>query len=520
MISCDTLEKPGKWRGVCLAVVFLLAFAPTLPLLWTALTEQSGDGLFGSGFGTAVSHSLAVAAAVATSSVLLGVPAGLLSALYEFPGRRILLALVAIPLLVPSFLGAIGLSQLRIYLGLPSNSFFSGPTGTILVFSAAAIPLVLYMSFISTRRLSKSQIESVRLVGGEALLCRYAAQAVFPAALLIGMLAGILTLSDPGPGQILGFSGVPYEILLSFSALYDFALAAKQCAFLAFVVLLISAPIAIFLAPKVASGLLGRDIEPAPKIRHRFLGSAGLLLLNAIILTTTVVPMIGLVRPLFAQFPLSRAFQEISRTVGNTIIYALTAGLIATILGFVVAIVVGRENRLRRTSFIGLFLILSLPPSLNALGVIKLGTIAPAWLDPLLRSRITVGLASAFRFAPVAAILAMRSFGTTSPSQALVAAIHGVPLSLYIRRVLGPLLLPAMALSCLMSALLSTAEVGTALLLRPPGSDSLPVQIFTVMANAPESLVAALCFLYILGAATLLILGWTVAGRCTNVRER
>jgi ABC-type spermidine/putrescine transport system permease subunit II len=72
-----------------------------------------------------------------------------------------------------------------------------------------------------------------------------------------------------------------------------------------------------------------------------------------------------------------------------------------------------------------------------------------------------------------------------------------------------------MVLACLIVALLSTAEVGTALLLRPPGADSLPVQIFTVMANAPESLVAALCFLYIAGAASLLIVGWAVADRGT-----
>ena len=44
--------------------------------------------------------------------------------------------------------------------------------------------------------------------------------------------------------------------------------------------------------------------------------------------------------------------------------------------------------------------------------------------------------------------------------------------------------------------LLATADVGTVLLLHPPGQDSLPLTIFTVMANAPESLVASLCLIY------------------------
>lgn len=516
MISCGILEKPGRWRSIVLAAIFLFAFSPAFPLLWTILLEKSVDDLLGSGFGAAVFHSLTTAVAVTAISVFVGVPAGLLSSLYEFPGRRILLALIAIPLLVPSFLWAIGFSQLQIYLGLPPDSWLTGPTGVILVFTTAGVPLVLYMTLVSARHLSKSQIEAVRLAGGEVLLFRYTIQAIFPAALLTAILAGILTLSDPGPGQILGFSGVPYEILLSFSALYDFGLAAKQCAFLTGIVLLISVPVAILIAPNIATGLLGRNIEPAPLARHRRASWIGSFLLAAIILITTVLPIIGIMRPLTVQFPLEHAFQEVSRTLNNTFIYAFTAGLIATILGFLLAIAAGRDHHLRRAVLISLFLLLSLPPSINALGIIKLGTMIPAWLDPLLRSRFTVGLASALRFVPVATILAMRSFGTTSPSQALVASVHGVPLTLYVQRVLGPVLLPTLVLACLIVALLSTAEVGTALLLRPPGADSLPVQIFTIMANAPESLVAALCFIYIAGASGLLIMGWLVADRRTT----
>ena len=42
------------------------------------------------------------------------------------------------------------------------------------------------------------------------------------------------------------------------------------------------------------------------------------------------------------------------------------------------------------------------------------------------------------------------------------------------------------------AALLATVEVGTVLLLHPPGHGSLPLAVFTVMANAPEALVAML----------------------------
>ena len=43
MISCETLEQPGSWRGVVLAVIILTCFGPTLPLFVAAY----GDIYFG-----------------------------------------------------------------------------------------------------------------------------------------------------------------------------------------------------------------------------------------------------------------------------------------------------------------------------------------------------------------------------------------------------------------------------------------------------------------------------------------
>ena len=61
-------------------------------------------------------------------------------------------------------------------------------------------------------------------------------------------------------------------------------------------------------------------------------------------------------------------------------------------------------------------------------------------------------------------------------------------------------------------ALLAAADAGTVLLVQPPGQSSLSVAIFTVMANAPESLVASLCVIYVLGATCVLMVGWPWRG--------
>ena len=515
MVSSAVLEQPGRWRGIGIGLGLFVALAPAAPLLWpiVACGELGATTALGAGFGTAVGRSLIVALAAIVVSLSIGLPTGVLAALYDFPARRWLLGVLAIPLLVPSFLWAIGLSMLRIRLGLPPESFLSGASGSVIAFTALGLPLVVYTTFVATRGLSKSQVDAVRIAGGDILLVRYAGGSSLAAASLAAMLVGVLTLSDPGPGQILGFSGVATEILISFSALYDFGLATRQCVVLTGIVLLLVLPVAWLAAPRFAAGLLARDVDPAPLSHSKVTSWLGPGLLVGIILATTVMPFLGLIQPLIQRFPLSRAAGDVIRTGANTFLYAFTAGVTATILGSVLAVCAGRDRKLRTVALAGLLVILSLPPSLGALGVVQAASLAPPWCDPFLRSRFTVGAVLALRFLPVATILAMRSLGTFSPSWATAAAVHGVPLTTYIFRVLGPMLHPVALLAALLVALLATADVGTVLLLQPPGEASLPVTIFTVMANAPESLVASLCLIYIVGAVSVLMFGWVWSAR-------
>ena len=155
----------------------------------------------------------------------------------------------------------------------------------------------------------------------------------------------------------------------------------------------------------------------------------------------------------------------------------------------------------------------AMPPALGALGLIQLASRAPPWADALLRSRLTVCLALGLRFFPVAAVLGMRAWSSLPASWALVAAVHGVPVWTYSRKVVAPFLLPSATLTLLLVALLATADISSVLLLHPPGESSLPLAIFTVMANAPESVVASLCLAYLAGAAGLLTVAWALARR-------
>jgi iron(III) transport system permease protein len=469
----------------------------------------------GTAFGDALQNSAVVALLIALVSLVVGLPVGVLTALYAFPGRQVLLACITLPLLVPSFLWAIGWSALTARLGPLAADLISGFTACLLVFVTGAVPLVLLTAYAATMALSGSQIDAARLAGGErAVFVQVSRTAATPALLAAG-LGGVLTLSDPGPGQILGVRMAASEILTSFSALYDFSLAGRQCVVLAVLVVVIAVPLAFVAAPRLASEVMARQSQTMRRVRHRGLAGMAVAILTGLVLVGTVAPFVGLLFPLTSGETFLRAWGELSRTAGNTLLYAAGAGAIAAVLGLLLALCVGRGARLRIICIGMLLAVFSLPPTLTALGLVQLVTIAPAWADPVLRSRFTVCVALGLRFFPVAAVLGLRAWGSSSATWVWAAAVHGVSLPRYLWRVLLPFLLPAGAVTVLLVALLATADVGTVLLLHPPGARSLPLAIFTVMANAPESLVAALCLVYMAVASGLLMVMWTLTARNT-----
>lgn len=511
MSSCLRLERPAAWRPIALAVLFTLVTAPVWPLIRHALVGGDSPDL-GGAFWTGMRNSLGIAIYVAVLALAVGLPAGLVVALYEFPGRRPFLAAATIPLLAPSFLWAIGWSALAGRLGPTATDWMNGQLGCCLVFLSSAVPLVLWITYAATMSLAGSQVEAARMAGGESTVLRYAARYVVVTAGLAAVLAGILTLSDPGPGQILGRRTAASEVLTSFSSLYDYRLAAWQCLVLTLAVLAFVAPLAFFAAGRLASQILARQVRPLRRIASGRASPVVIAACGIVALFLLVAPLSGLLLPLRGGVELPRAWSEVVRTGPNTLLYAVGTGLVAAMLGLLAAISVGRSTRTRGVVLGACLALFALPPSLGALGVVQAATTVPPWLDWLTRSRITVCIEMGLRFFPIAAIIALRSWGSLSSTWTQAAALHGVPTTKYLARIVLPHMLPALAAALLLIGLLATADVSSVLLLHPPGQSSLPLAIFTVMANAPESLVASLCLVYVALAFGIVSLLWLKPG--------
>jgi len=509
MMTALQLEQPGRWRAAGLILIVLVMMLPVIPLL-EHVSATAADVVTG-GFVNALANSLLIAMTVGATALFIGLPAGVLAACYEFRGRRLLLAAASLPLLAPSVLWAIGWSMLQARSGgvgtLPAFA------GCMIVFSTTAVPLVLITAYLACRGLSGSQVDAVRLAGGERYVMQFVLRHATIPALVAAGLGGLLTLSDAGPAQIFGLRTGAVEILTSFSALYDFDLAARQCVALTLVALIIAVPLALAGGPRITRSMLARQVHSLRPVRSHGMAIVAMGVLSAFVLAGVVVPVGGLALPLANGHAFVRAMSEVWRTAGDTVLYAVGAGALAVVLGFSLTLMIGRQERLRIVTLGIMLALFAMPPAMTALGLVYLGADAPAWSDHLLRSRLTVCFALALRFLPVAVVIGLWACGSASRSWALAAGLHGMPMGTYLRRIMLPFLLPAGLLSGMLIALLATADIGTILLLHPPGAASLPLAIFTVMANAPESLVASLCVIYMAVSALLVAGIWIIAGK-------
>jgi iron(III) transport system permease protein len=226
--------------------------------------------------------------------------------------------------------------------------------------------------------------------------------------------------------------------------------------------------------------------------------------LVATLLLGLCLPLLGLCLPALSNPMLGRAAREVRRTLLDTFVYSGGAAIVAVVLATVLTLAVGRQWRLRLVvlgSLLGLF---ALPPALAALGVVRTATRLPAAADWLTRGSLTVALVLGLRFLPIATLGMMRAVGSLSPSLADAARLHGVSPPSFVCRVVLPMLKPALVTAAVLVMVLATADITTVLLVQPPGHSTLPVAIFTVMANSPEGLVASLCLLHVVGVVLIM----------------
>ena len=437
-------------------------------------------------------------------------------------GRKALLRLaLAAPVLLPPYIAGLAWTYLGSNPGwLPAiagQNFLSGwiytLPGAIVVLSLVFYPVSMLATEVAMRQIDGRLEEAALMVAPSGrVLRRITLPLVAPAVAAAALLIFVLAISEFGVPGLLQVRVYTTEVFTAFAALYDFTRA-----------LLLTLPLLLLCAIVAAAGaaLLGdrlvatrRSARTHPILLDEWRRSAtrGAVAVLTLALGVPVAVLIG-------QAAAARSLLVVLAGSGHAIRNSLLLATVGATAVVTVAVWLGYA-RARAGRRVGqgvdvLFIVLfAVPSTVVGIGLIGVWN-RPGLPGTLYGTDSMLLLGYLARFIPVAA-LALAASATYIPvSHEEAASVNGAGWLRTMWRIVLPQMRLALAASWLIVFVLAFGELGVSILVAPPGETTLPIRIYTIIANTPPSHVAALALLQ----AAVLFVPLAALGVAVSLRE-
>lgn len=434
-------------------------------------------------------NSTGLAASVALASVAISLPYAWFVTSTDMPGRRFFTATGALPLVVPSYVGALifidafgprGLTQniLEEPLGidrLPAIYGFFGAFATLTLFT---YPYVLLLVTAAFKRIDPAVAETARGLGCSRLTAftRTTLPQLRPALLAGALLCALYSLSDFGVVSLMRFDTFTRAIYTAYRSFFD----SNGAALLALMLIAISVIVLIFEQKlrgdprvQVSRSVRGRPM-PVELGRWRV---AAFSFCAGIFSLAVAVPAAVLVYWLYVGSdgggPARSSLGEaIIGSISSSGFAAIVAVLVALPIAYTVARHPGRTARVLEAIATAGF---ALPGVVVALGLVFFAT---RFAGPLYQTLGLLVLAYVIRFLPQAIAAARAGILRADPALEETARGMGHKRLSVFRRVTLPLAAPSVAAGAMLVFLTAMKELPATLILKPIGFETLATRIW------------------------------------------
>jgi iron(III) transport system permease protein len=459
--------------------------------------------------GTLLLNTAMLGVGSALLAVLLGTPLGFALARERWKHRPWWRILLAVPLLLPAYVTGLGwlslggrTGPLSAILGFDPLAWLHGLPGAVLILGLAHYPIAMLAAEAALHRVERRLEDAALIVAGPwptfwRIRVRLAAPAIVAAATTVF----VLTIAEFAVPGLLGVRVFTTEVFTAFAALYDPA-RATQLAFplLAASVLLVAGAATWSRGTIVTTargGSAGDVLEP-PTWPLRLL-AIGLAVL------AVAVPIGALAVDAAAVRSWTAALDGSSAAILTSVATAAMSASLATVAGAGLGYAVARTSgRLGATADIVLVALLAVPSTVVGVGLVALFNRPGLMLD-LYGTHAMLVVAGLARFLPLAVLSMGSAIHSIPRSHEEAAATAGAGWLRTIAGVVAPQLARAAAATWVIVFVLAFGELGASILVVPPGGETLPIRIYTLIANALPAQVAALALLQVVATLTPLL---------------
>jgi iron(III) transport system permease protein len=220
---------------------------------------------------------------------------------------------------------------------------------------------------------------------------------------------------------------------------------------------------------------------------HKTIVMALALLASAV---CALLPLVALAREAGQLQRIISAVAASRTAIKNSLWLAAIGATMITMLGALLGYGRARaRTRLRGLTDLAMIVIFAAPSTVAGVGLIGL------WNRPgfgVYGTQAMVVIAYLARFVPVAALILAASVRQVPVSFEEAAELSGAGWLRIFTRIVLPQIRTGIAVAWVVAFIFAFGELGATALVAPPGESTLPVRIYTLIANAPSSEVAAL----------------------------
>ena len=439
------------------------------------------------------------AAALAT---VVGAPLGLLLARADLPAKRLLRFAFVVPLVIPPYILALAWIYIGGSAGVAAQSLgrdlFSGWTyslaGAIVVLGISFYPLSMLATEAAARRVDGRLEEAALLVTHpRSVIWRITLPLIAPSIAAAALIIFVLALSEFGVPGLLRVRVYTTEVFTAFAALYDFGAATALATPMLALALLAGIAAKLIIGERLLATRRGVYAGlPLTLGRWRAPVLTGLALMLTIFV---VLPLAVLALEAGRVERVTAAVKASGQAITNSLVLATIGATcivaIAVLLGY------GRARaRTRLGGFVDLafIVIFAVPSTVVGVGLIGLWN-RPGLLGEIYASPVMILLAYLARFVPVAALILAASVRQVPASFEEAAEIAGASWPHAFSRIVLPQIRTGLAAAGVVVFIFAFSELGATVLVAPPGESTLPVRVYTLIANTPSSEVAALALM-------------------------
>jgi iron(III) transport system permease protein len=487
--------SPGKAPVGLRIAGLLVAGGAVLPLAYLLIViggsvDEAWDAIWRDRTAALVARSLGLTMAVTLSAIAIAVPAAWLTSRTDLPFRRAWTVLLALPLVIPSYIGAYALISAlgpsgfaADVLGVASLPSISGFPGAWLALTLFTYPYILLPVRASLRRLDP-QIEEAALGLGRApaqVFRTVVLPQLRPAIGAGSLLVAMYVMSDFGAVSIMRFDSFTTSIYTSYQASFDRTSAAALSALLValmFVILWLESRSRKSEALYRSTPGSQRDARRVPLGSWRAPATAFCALIT---LLSLLIPMAVLIYWSGQSVAGSVDGGEIASATWNSLvasgICAAVAGLCAVPVAVLSVRYQGRfSSGIERLTYIGH----ALPGIVVALALVFFGTRVVSDLYQTLGMLI---FAWVVLFLPLAVGIVRASLLQISPRLEEAARSVGRTRANATATVTVPLMVSGLLAGCGLVFLTAIKELPATLILGPTGFETLATEIWSATGS-------------------------------------